>query len=185
MGDFKYFLLNENRVFLGERIGDILNSLQELEEESPHMGKRQLIRHADRIVSMIRRIVHSSWPKNEKKHLKHLQKVGVALAKAIDEKGEIADIIGGASSELTELLNKMGSPIHQIGTGKGDEAKDAESQADEPDHKKDKDEKPEQMPQPTAPDMQPQAPTPPEQQSMPQGGAQMPPGIGQQGIPYS
>ncbi len=170
MGDFKYFLLNENKVYLGERVGDILNSLQELEEESPHMGKRQLVRHADRVVSMIRRIIHSSWPKNEKKYLTQLQKVGVALAKAIEEKDEIADIIGGVTQELTELLSKMGSPIHQIGTSKGDEAKDPDSQADEPSHK--------QKPS------QPQLTAPPQETPQPPQDTQYPPGIGQQGISY-
>jgi hypothetical protein len=149
MSEFKDFLLNEARYFLAARTGDILNALQDLEEEAPHLGKRQMLKHAERVTAMIRRVLHSSWPKGEVKHLQGIQKIGVAIMKAIDEKDDLKEIISGSIQELQQVLNKMEVPLHDMG------ARDEESEAGEkegPAPPKGK-EKPEQQPgQPPATD---------------------------------
>ena len=62
---FKEFLLNESRAYLAQKIGDILSALQELKNDAPNMGARDLTQYAMRIVMLIRRVLHSSWPKDE------------------------------------------------------------------------------------------------------------------------
>jgi hypothetical protein len=78
---FSDFLLNENKAYLGSRIGDILAAIQDLTQNSEGMGSRQLVANSQRILGQIRRILHSNWSKREEKYLKQLQKAGVAIAK--------------------------------------------------------------------------------------------------------
>ena len=73
---FKSFLLNEASVYLAQKVGDILSALQELREDAPNMGTRDLTQYAMRIVVLIRRVLHSSWPKDEQPNLLILQKAG-------------------------------------------------------------------------------------------------------------
>jgi len=68
--EFKDYLLNENRAYLGEKIGDILNAVHDLEQEGANMGARQMMKFSEKIVSRIRRILHSNWPQTEDGHLK-------------------------------------------------------------------------------------------------------------------
>ena len=114
MSEFRDFLLNESRYVLGQKVGDILNAMQELADEGPHMGKRQLVRHTEKMASLIRRIIHGSWQKKVQQHLKTLQKVGVALMKAIEEKDNLEDVLSSSSQELQSVLKSMGVPIHQM-----------------------------------------------------------------------
>lgn len=120
---FKDYLLNENKAYLGQRIGDILAALQELEQNSKGMGTRQVVANAERAVNQIRRILHGNWSKKEDKYLKKLQTVGVALAKAIEEKDNLLDIIPSAVSELEQLSGNLGTPLHSLGA----DTQDAES----------------------------------------------------------
>ena len=111
---FKEFLLVEQRAYLGEKVGDILTATQELRDDSKHMGTRDLVRFSEKIVNQIRRILHSQWPREEKKHLKVLQKAGVALMRAIEEKDELPGIISSVASELEQLSGKLGVPLHKL-----------------------------------------------------------------------
>lgn len=111
---FKEFLLVEQRAYLGQKVGDILTATQELRDDSKHMGSRDLTRFSEKIVNQIRRILHSQWPREEKKHLMHLQKVGVAIMKAIEEKDDLSTVISSAASELETLSGKLGVPIHKM-----------------------------------------------------------------------
>lgn len=111
---FKDFLLNENRAYLAQKVGDILAGLQELQSDAPNMGTRDLTQYAMRIVMLIRRVLHSSWPKDEKPNLAILQKAAVALMKAIEEKSDLAGAITGASSLLEKLSAELGSPVNKI-----------------------------------------------------------------------
>lgn len=113
---FKLFLLNEQQAYLGQKVGDILTATQELRDDVKNMGSRDLIRFSERIVNNIRRILHSNWPKEEKKHLAVLQKVGVALMKAIEEKDDLASVISGSASTLEKLVSDLGIPIHKLAT---------------------------------------------------------------------
>lgn len=122
---FKHFLLNENKEYLNHRIGDILNALHDLNQNSKALGTRQLVRNATTIVNQIRRILHTGWEKTEEATLKELQKVGVSIAKAIDEKDDLQTILQSATVALEQLTS--GGPINNLGSleDKGVEGKEA------------------------------------------------------------
>lgn len=111
---FKQFILNESQAYLGQKVGDILTAVQELNDDAPNMGSRDLIRFSERIVNQIRRVLHSNWPREEKKHLAVLQKVGVALMKAIEEKDDLQGVISSSNSMLEKLVSDLGVPIHKL-----------------------------------------------------------------------
>src|SRR3990167_2198109 len=113
--DFKYYLMHENRIYLGQKVGDILTAVHGLRDDAKSMGSRNLVKYSEKVVNQIRRILHSNWPKEDHKYLKQLQKVGVALMKAIEEKDDLENIVAGASQELEKLAGKLGMPIHQLG----------------------------------------------------------------------
>ena len=111
---FKTFLLNEQSAYLGQKIGDILTAAQELRDDSNNMGTRDLVRFSERIVNQIRRILHSNWAKEERKHLEVLQKVGVAIMNSIEKKDDLPQTIAGAASELEKLVSDLGTPINKL-----------------------------------------------------------------------
>lgn len=123
---FQNFLLNESKFYLGHKIGDILSALQELQQNSDGMGTRQIVANSDRIVNQIKRILHGNWSSKDEKHLKKLQIVGVALAKAIDKKDNLIEIIPNVVSALEELMSKMGQPVNSLGVS------DQDSETEEP-----------------------------------------------------
>lgn len=177
---FKNFLLNENKYYLGQRVGDILTAVQDLQQNSEGMGARQLVANSQRIVDQVRSILHSNWSKNEEKYLKDLQKVGVALARAIEEKDNLEEILPSISSELEGVVSKMGVPIHSLGTAPeetkgGDEDEKsglAAPQGKQPPEPKQQQPPPEQQ-QPQAPPPDPQQQQPSQDQTPPM---QNPPG---------
>jgi hypothetical protein len=111
---FRTFLLNEERVYLGTKIGDISTSLQELNKDAPNMGKRHLMRLIKNIVRQIRRILHSSWTFEEQRYLKVLQKVGVALMKGMDTAEDLPTLVSSATSEVESLSEKLDEPINNL-----------------------------------------------------------------------
>jgi len=114
--DFKEFLLLEQRAYLGQKVGDILTAIHDLRDDAKSMGSRNLIKYSEKVVNQIRRILHQHWPREEIKHLKVLQKVAVALMKAIDEKDDLPGVVSSVAQELEKLSGKLGVPIHQLGT---------------------------------------------------------------------
>lgn len=123
---FKNFLLNENRTYLGEKVGDIMHAIDDLSQEGSHMGSRQLNKFAERVVARIRRILHSNWPQTEEESLKRLQKVAVALMKGIEEKDQdLPGVIQSVQQELQQLAGDLGVPINQLGSDTGEELPDS------------------------------------------------------------
>jgi hypothetical protein len=114
MGAFRQFILEEQRAYLGQKVGDILTAAQELRDDSMNMGTRDLVRFSERLVNQIRRILHSQWPREEKKFLKDLQKIGVSIMKAVDEKDDLTNVISSAVGGLEKLSGKLGVPIHKM-----------------------------------------------------------------------
>lgn len=114
MNNFKFFVLNEERVYLGQKVGDILTALQQLDKDSSNIGSRHLMRLIKNIVRQIRRVLHSSWNFEEQQYLKVLQKVGVALMKGLDSNEDLPTLVSSATSELQNLSNKMGEPINNL-----------------------------------------------------------------------
>ena len=113
--EFKKFILNENKVYLGEKIGDILSALHNLKEVSPNLGNKQISNMAERIVDQIRRILHSDWPGNKKSLLK-LQKIGTSIMKSVKEKQDLLETIEGATQEMEQLSAELGVPVNVAAT---------------------------------------------------------------------
>ena len=44
-----------------------------------------------------------------------LQRCGVALAKCIDEKGDLRDVLNSVRVELESMTQKIGKPVNDIG----------------------------------------------------------------------
>jgi hypothetical protein len=137
--EFKKFLLNEQKEYLAHKVGDVLTSVHELIQGGKQVGARQLVRHSEGIANQIRRILHSSWPKTETKHLKVLQKCGGALMKTIDEKGDLNDTLNSVRSEIEGLSQKLGQPINSLGKQKESQPKEQEQGQQQPDDQQQQD----------------------------------------------
>ena len=149
---FKSFVINESKVYLGHRIGDILNALQELVENGKAMGTRQLVKNSESVVNQIRRILHSDWQKEEEKYLKSLQKVAVAIMRAVEEKDDLESILSSASAELQKVQQDLGTPMQDLGAPEGEEASDEPEKASTaPPEGKEEQPKPKQPPQQESP----------------------------------
>ena len=159
---FKSYILNENKAFLAQRIGDVLNAIQELSSNAGGMGARELVKGSETIVNQIRRILHTSWPKTELPYLPPLQKVGVAIMKAIEEKDDLKQVLLSAASELQDAVSKTGEPINTLG---GQNPPNAEDKPMAPPQKESPAPK---QPQQSAPQQQqPQQPQQPQPQPQP------------------
>lgn len=111
---YREFLLNENQAYLGQKVGDILTSAHDLKDEGKNMGSRDLMKFSEKLVSEIKRVLHSSWPKECTKYLKSLQKVGVSIMKCIDEKGDLYQTIVSVCTELEKTSKALGVPINKF-----------------------------------------------------------------------
>lgn len=112
--NFKTFLISENKAYLTAKVGDILSAIKELNDDSKNMGTRDLVRFSEKIVNHIRTILHSDWSKEERKYLMTLQKVGVALMKAIEDKDDLPTVISSSANCLQKLVADLGMPINKI-----------------------------------------------------------------------
>lgn len=97
---FKEYILEESDRHLDQRISDILSALQDLNDSSENMGARHLVSNSEGIVKQIRRTVHTHWPEREEPRLKTLQKCGVAIMRAIDEKDDLEAVLKACQSNL-------------------------------------------------------------------------------------
>ena len=186
--NFSDFLLNENRAYLGQKVGDILAATQDVTQNSEHIGTRQLVKNAEGVINQIRRILHTNWPKEEDKNLEQLQKIGVAIANAVEEKDDLSGILAGAQAELEQLTDKLGAPLNKLGSPEGAEEPSDQTDQDamapsqgEEEPQEQPQQPPQQQGQPPMPQQQQQPMMPPQQQMMPPGGQMAPPF--QQGTP--
>ena len=113
---FGDYLLNEERGYLATKIGDVLNALQSLSQDADNLGNRHLIRASTGIVNQIRRILHDSWTDSEKKTLKTLQKVAVALMRGIDSNENMREVISTAVQVLDKTASDIGAPLNNLGS---------------------------------------------------------------------
>lgn len=104
--EFRKFLLNENKAYFSQKISDILSALQDLNDNAENLGTRHLVSNAELIVNQIRRILHTDWPQSEQNNLLVLQKCGVAIVKAIEEKDELIPILKSCQTELQQIGNE-------------------------------------------------------------------------------
>jgi hypothetical protein len=114
MEKFSQFVLNEERSYLGHRVSDVLTSLQDVQDDINDLGSRHLSRLAEGIVNQIRKIIHGRWNPKYKNQLKELQKVAVAIQKAVDEKGDLKQILPAAASTLANLSGKLGVKVNDL-----------------------------------------------------------------------
>jgi hypothetical protein len=114
MERFKTYLLNEEKSHLGHRVGDVLTAVQELQNDLGGMGVRQTSRICQEIVDQLRKILHGSWTAKQMPQLKQIQKIAVALMKAIDEKNDLRELIPSISQELGAISGKLGVRTNDI-----------------------------------------------------------------------
>lgn len=131
--NFRYFLINENKMYLGQQIGDVLNSVQELNDEVQKIGTRNLVRFSQIIVNKCRGILQGHWGDENKKYLLRLQKCAVALAKAIDENDNIESVLSSIRDDIEDSLKKMGVPFNTISQSETKEQPDEMSGLAAPD----------------------------------------------------
>jgi hypothetical protein len=115
--EFKSYLINEDNQYFGSKIGDILNAIQELSSDSANMGSRHVTRIMQEIVNQIRSVLRSKWSIQQRPFLEQLQKVGVALMKVMEEKGDIPGTLASAAHTLETVSSKIGTPLNTMGTG--------------------------------------------------------------------
>ena len=111
---FKTFLLNEQQAYLAQKIGNILSAVQELKADAKNMGTRDLYSFVNEIVTHMRNILHSSWPKEQEKHLQVIQKMATALMKCMDDKGDLPAMISAVSGNMEKLVADLGVPINKL-----------------------------------------------------------------------
>jgi len=114
MNKFKVFLLNEQKNYLGRKVASVLTPMQELQDDMQNMGARHLIRIAEKLVNDIRKILHGHWDQQQQHFLKELQKIGVAIQKTIEDKGDLREIIPAATQALQTLSGKLGVKINNL-----------------------------------------------------------------------
>lgn len=101
--EFKDFMLEESKAFLDQRISDVLSALQDLNDSTENMGARHLVSNSENIVRQIRRIIHTHWPEREEPRLKTLQKCGVAIMRAVEDKDDLESVLRACQSNLEEI----------------------------------------------------------------------------------
>ncbi len=116
---FKQFLLSEQQDYFAHKLGDLLTNVHELLIGGKQIGTRNLVKNTEGLVNQIRKILHSSWPNTYVKYLKRLQRCGVGLMRAIDEKGDLQDVLNSVRFEVEHLSQKLGKPINNLGASNG------------------------------------------------------------------
>lgn len=101
--DFKQFVLHEDKAYLDQRISDVLSAVQDLNDSADNMGARHLVSNAEAIVNQIRRVVHTHWPEEDQPKLLVLQRCGVAVMRAIEEKDDLPAVLKACQSNLEEI----------------------------------------------------------------------------------
>lgn len=114
--NFKDFLVTEADNYFSQRVSDILSALQDLNDSAGDMGTRHLVSNAQTIVNQIRRIVHTHWPQRQEPNLKTLQKCGVAIMRAIEEKDDLPGVLKACQAHLESLAGKQDKPSNSIGS---------------------------------------------------------------------
>jgi hypothetical protein len=112
--DFRQFLLVESDQYFAQRVADILSALQDLNDSAGDMGTRHLVSNAQTIVNQIRRIIHTHWPQGEEPGIKTLQKCGVAIMRAIEEKDDLPGVLKACQAHLESLSGRQGKPSNSL-----------------------------------------------------------------------
>lgn len=111
---FREFLMVESDQYFAQRVSDILNALQDLNDSAGDMGTRHLVSNSETIVNQIRRIIHTHWPQGVEPNLKTLQKCGVSIMRAIEEKDDLPGVLKACQGHLEALSGKQDKPANAI-----------------------------------------------------------------------
>lgn len=114
MNKFRNFLLNEEASFLGHKVGDVLTAMQDIQQDMPNLGSRHLTKIAEELVNQIRKILHGTWSPKHQKDLKELQRIGVAIMKTIEERGDLKEILPAATQQMQSLSGKLGVKVNNL-----------------------------------------------------------------------
>lgn len=114
MKTFKNFLLNEEASYLGHKVGDVLTAMQDVQQDMQNLGSRHLNKIAEDIVNQIRKILHGSWSAKNKKNLIELQKIGVAIMRTIDQKGDLKEMLPAVIQKMQDLSGKLGVKVNNL-----------------------------------------------------------------------
>jgi hypothetical protein len=121
--NFRNFILNENRQFLGLEIGKIKSSLETLSGQVKEIGTKNLVSMADKIVTKIRSLLGGHRESSDYKFLLDLQTVGVNLAKALDKNDNLEQVISSSAQQLGTTMKNMGVPTNDLGVASKDASK--------------------------------------------------------------
>jgi hypothetical protein len=114
--EFKDFILNEAEQYFSQRVSDILSALQDLNDSAGDMGTRHLVSNAQGIANQMRRVVHTHWPQSQEPSLKTLQKCGVAIMRAIEEKDDLQGVLKACQAHLESMAGKQEKPSNSLAT---------------------------------------------------------------------
>lgn len=114
MQNFKSFLINEEKSHLGHRVNDVLSGMEDVQKDMDNLGSRHLNRLAEDLVNQIRKILHSQWSPKSFKHLEKLQSIGVVLAKTIEEKGDLRELLPNVIKATQQIAGKLGVKINNL-----------------------------------------------------------------------
>lgn len=114
--DFRQFILRESDEFLKEKISKIHGDLQNIQQTMNQIGTDSLVNDIKVVVSQIRAVVQGHWLKQQFVYLSVLQKVGVALANAVEENDNVENIVN-ASVDLIKknIIDKLSGPVNDLG----------------------------------------------------------------------
>lgn len=115
---FSDFLLNEGRVYLANKIGDILTALQNLSEDAQGgLGRRACERGVQKVVDQIRRVLHSHWDDTEKNALEVLQTVAVGLMVGLEKtEVDLPSLMASAVESIQDISSKLEEPLNNLGS---------------------------------------------------------------------
>lgn len=101
--EFKDFIIQENKAYFVQKVSDVLSAIQDLNSNLENIGAKNLVSNAQTIVNQIRRIIHTHWPQREQPNLEVLQKCGVAIMKAIEEKDDLESILKACQQQIETI----------------------------------------------------------------------------------
>jgi hypothetical protein len=128
MAKFEEFLINEEKSFFGDKINNVLTSMQDVQNDMSNLGSRHLSRLAENIVNQIRKILHGHWNPKYNHKLKELQKIAVAIQKTIDDRGDLNQVLPAATAALEQLSGKMGIKANNLKAPEAEEGEDIQPQ---------------------------------------------------------
>ena len=114
--NFKDFLINENKMDLGIKIGDILNSITALSVDMDKQGKKLNV-FAEDIISRVQAILRSGWSPELKQYLQQIRNAVIEVCKSLDGSSEkpLPDALKVFSAGLQKIAVNLGTPINDIG----------------------------------------------------------------------